>query len=618
MTSRPVSTRFRPGPGWWVPVLLCGFAALLLNWSGTQAMDNKLLDIQFWLAREYSPQTVEHEPVIVGINEAFLDEVDEPLVLNHVYLAEFLKTMNLAGARAVGMDVSLPEKRYDTLASTRKTDADFHKALLSGILETIQGTPVVAAKVWDMQRRHFINIQVDYAAVLGMQNARFQPLASAEFCRDSDQRIRRFPGKHCQPDGGASGLATEVAAAAGVRQDWSGLINYRLGPRFDYIPLQDVLQLSDKGNIGELKRRFEGRVVLLGATMEATDLVDLPVPLASWLPDGVPNPGVLAHAQLLRSIMNQRMLKPASNEVLFTLCCVFVLFWFGRSVRWKVALFVLAVTSLLAASTVAMQYDVWLPPTAILLTGLLALGSSSAYQGWRHFIDKQRLSKAFSGRVSPAVMDEIVAGREHNYTHSRRLPVCVLFSDIRGFTTLCEHAQAEEVVSLLNRYFAVMSKAVHEHGGTIDKFIGDGMMAFFGAPNALPSPEQSAFDAARDMLYALADLNTELQQEGKPPLAIGIGLHSGDAVIGQVGSAERHEYTAIGDTVNTAARIEGLCKDVGYPVVCSDTVADKLLDLVTFVSLGEKQLKGRSAMAVFGWQLPQETTTNLLKKQANP
>lgn len=592
-------------------LVLLVVAAILLRLPAVIAIDNKILDLQFKISREYSPQKIAIDPVIVGIDEAFLDEVDEPLSLNHKHLANFLRVMNQAGAKTVGMDISLPEKRFDTLISTQKDALDFHKILLTGLLEGIQTTPVVTAKIWDLKHAHYRDIQVDYAAVLGMQGEQFQAVASAEFCRDSDQRIRRFPGRDCQPDRSERGLATEIAAAAGVRQEWNGLINYRLGGRIKYVPLQEVLKLAEQGKTTELQRRFAGKVVLLGATMDATDLVDLPVSLAAWLPVNDPNPGVLAHAQLLRSMLNQRLLQQAGTLSLFALCALFALFWLGRSIRIKVLVFAVAALALFLTSGIAMQYDVWLPPTAAFLTGLLALGSSGTWQAWQHYIDKQRLSKAFSGRVSPAVMQEIVEGRIDQIAQSQRLPVCVLFSDIRGFTTLCEHAEAGDVVSLLNRYFAVMSKLVHEHGGTIDKFMGDGMMAFFGAPKRLDNPAQNAFNAARAMLTALDVLNLEFAAEDKPALQIGIGLHAGDAVIGQVGSAERHEYTAIGDTVNTAARIEGLCKDVGYPVVCSETVFASLSEADTLIALGDKNLKGRSAIAVWGWQpVPADTDLN--------
>ena len=145
-----------------------------------------------------------------------------------------------------------------------------------------------------------------------------------------------------------------------------------------------------------------------------------------------------------------------------------------------------------------------------------------------------------------------------------------------------------------------MSSVVHRHDGTVDKFIGDGLMAFFGAPNPLANPQQNALAAAQEMLHELAALNRELLAEGRTPLAIGIGLHCGEAVVGPIGSPERHAYTAIGDTVNTAARLEGLCKDLGYPVLCSAAVVQALGRPELLVPLGSQPLKGRSPIDVFG------------------
>lgn len=211
------------------------------------------------------------------------------------------------------------------------------------------------------------------------------------------------------------------------------------------------------------------------------------------------------------------------------------------------------------------------------------------------------MKRVFSGSVSPSVMQEIIKGGLEIEQKSSRRRLCVLFSDIRNFTTMCEHMQAEEVVTLLNRYFARMVHVIHTHGGTVDKFIGDGLMAFFGAPNALELPERNALEAAQGMHQALEELNDEFAAEGKPLLRIGVGLHSGEAVIGQIGSEERHEYTAIGDTVNTASRIEGLCKDVGYGIVCSKYVTEAVGYPDDLIALGEKPLKGRAAIAVYGW-----------------
>ena len=147
-----------------------------------------------------------------------------------------------------------------------------------------------------------------------------------------------------------------------------------------------------------------------------------------------------------------------------------------------------------------------------------------------------------------------------------------------------------------------MTQVVHKHEGTVDKFIGDGLMAFFGAPNILKNPAKNAFAAARDMLLALEQMNAEFAAESPAPLAIGVGLHIGEAVIGHIGSAERHAYTAIGDTVNTASRLESLCKELGYPVLCSKAVADARGQAEGLTPLGPQALKGRSPILVFGWR----------------
>jgi len=178
----------------------------------------------------------------------------------------------------------------------------------------------------------------------------------------------------------------------------------------------------------------------------------------------------------------------------------------------------------------------------------------------------------------------------------------VLFSDIRSFTTRSESEPPEAIISLLNRYFNEMAAVIHSHGGTVDKFIGDGMMVFFGAPNHQDNPAQQAFDAAQKMLQRLDNLNLKLKEEGIEEIKIGIGIHLGEAVVGHVGSDTRHEYTVIGDTVNLAARLEGRTKELGYPIVCSASVAKVLDSSAKLISLGETPIKGRAAAEVFGWK----------------
>ena len=146
--------------------------------------------------------------------------------------------------------------------------------------------------------------------------------------------------------------------------------------------------------------------------------------------------------------------------------------------------------------------------------------------------------------------------------------ITVLFADIRGFTRLSEHAEPEKVVQLLNKYFSAMTDIIFAHGGTLDKYLGDGLMALFGAPTATPDDATNALNAAVAMQRRLIGINEDLQKEGLPVVAIGIGLHTGEAVVGYIGSERRSEYTAIGDTVNTASRLES--NSQGGQILLSD------------------------------------------------
>jgi class 3 adenylate cyclase len=149
--------------------------------------------------------------------------------------------------------------------------------------------------------------------------------------------------------------------------------------------------------------------------------------------------------------------------------------------------------------------------------------------------------------------------------------VTVLFADIRGFTALSERENPERVVRLLNRYFSAMSEIIFAHGGTLDKYIGDGLMAIFGAPNATPDDALNAVKAAVAMQRRLMMLNGELVAEQLSPVSVGIGLHTGVATIGYIGSDKRSEYTAIGDTVNLAARLES--NALGGQILVSEATA---------------------------------------------
>lgn len=169
--------------------------------------------------------------------------------------------------------------------------------------------------------------------------------------------------------------------------------------------------------------------------------------------------------------------------------------------------------------------------------------------------------------------------------------ITVLFSDIRGFTTLSEKANPEKIVGLLNLYFSAMSEIIFAHGGTLDKYIGDGLMAIFGAPTATPEDAANAIKTAAAMQNRLLSLNEELEAKGFGQIAVGIGLHTGEAIIGYIGSEQRSEYTAIGDTVNLAARLESNAK--GGQILISEATAQAGENLFPLVAQEPLLVKNR-------------------------
>jgi adenylate cyclase len=563
-----------------------------------ESWQSRALDLLQLLQGRRAPTDV----VIVAIDEAAFEGLGRRQPLPRDYLARVLRGIARSGAAVVGVDI-------DLATATRTGDEELARVIREyadgGLSRIVLLRPLATEGPLG-------------AAALGPHVVLASPLVP----HDPDGRIRRVdavlpgPGDRPAPTlglavvarlAGLDGAALEAALAAGrplalprVNRD-GGLarsgapavvartgvewpINF-VGPAgsFFTIASDHLARAGDPdAEPPAADNLLRGRVVLVGGTFaDSRDFYPTPHGLLS---------GVEVHANVVHMLNARRFIRPSAWLTGFAINAAVVLVagvvllalrpLAGTLVCVLGALVLGVPAALLAFDRGGYWIDFVLP---VLATALMGLGSDA--------LDRRRFRDSFARYLSRDVMARVLTDAPELQGEYR--DVTVLFSDLRGFTTLSERMEPDRIAAHLNEYFGEMTAAIFAHRGMINDFIGDAVMAVFGAPVDDPEHAWHAVQSAMAMDRALHALNQRWQAAGLPPLRMGIGVHGGRVFAGNVGGRERLKYTVIGDAVNVASRVEGLNKDLGTTILLTEEVLAAIGDRVRVRDCGPQAVKGR-------------------------
>jgi adenylate cyclase len=349
------------------------------------------------------------------------------------------------------------------------------------------------------------------------------------------------------------------------------------GPAETY-PTYHASDVHDGITLEENPDAFRGKIILIGATTVTMQDV-YPTPFSAQ----IPTPGVEIVANAVDTLISGKYLREAQPWVslIVTLFAALLAALISRSKQpsLTITLLTAAMLGYLVVVVVSFLKFRYILPTMIPQIMLfLGVVLPTLEQAVSQELEKRRVRNLFSRFISPEMVDQMMATQDLN-SLNKRSDISILFSDIRGFTTLSEKLSPEDVVALLNPYLEAMSKVIYKHGGTVDKYEGDAIIAFFGEPVPFKDHAVRALRASLDMRVALDELHKQWEKEGRPnQMEMGIGINSGDVFVGLLGSAQRINYTVIGDNVNLASRLQDLTKTYAWPILISESTHQQIKD----------------------------------------
>jgi class 3 adenylate cyclase/CHASE2 domain-containing sensor protein len=625
------------------------FAAVLLATPPLAALHAISLDALFWLraeafGRRYEPAS--SPTVVVAIDEETHRRApfeDVPTALWTRDLAPVLDAVLAAGAKVVGFDVvfaSSAEQIFARMADRVGSgwDREFLLSLRNGAREG----RVVLGKVQHNEKP--IAPHRAQSFVVGHQ----QNIRSNNLLADGDGRIRRIPlfFDSLETNGGtrretsmplelaarALGTRPEIRADGGVALGgWvvpgsaenAFLANFDAGNDVPTFSLADLHACAAAGDAAFFRRHFEGKVVLLGAVLDIEDrkltskrfiaapdstayarCVHPPLPLvrADVVRDTIP--GVYVHATAVNNLLRRDALAALPPPLGFGA---------GLALCAGAALAGMALAPLLAALAVAALGALWTGLAVALLDASVVaplfgplLGAAvvlAVLLAFRFMVadrDKRFLRKSFSLYLSPAMVEEMLRAEKPPALGGEARTVTILFSDVAGFTSLSETLSPAELVRLMNEYLSAMTDIVQKHKGYVDNFIGDAIIAVFGAPLADRDHARNAVACAIECRRRLAELNREAAGFAGHRLAARIGINTGEVLVGNIGSKDRLKYTVMGDAVNLASRLEGANKAYRTSILVSEETVAAAGAGFEYREIDRVRVKGRArAVAIY-------------------